>query len=201
MRGEECDYGVVNRVIGNMRNAGIRSDFTEENRDILRAKFLELEAVRTHMGGPFTVVEIGVENNVAGETSTSVFLNYKHDSTFYLGIDILDRKALDNSAKNIYTLQQDSADVDRAMVFLNSKGIRVIDFLFIDGWHSLEQVTLEWSYTQFLHPRGIVGFHDTNHHYGPKKFLEEVIDRSVWKVEEYPFNPDVNFGIAFATRN
>jgi len=52
-----------------------------------------------------------------------------------------------------------------------------IDYLFIDGWHSILQVLVDWEYTRAVKD-GIICFHDTNYHPGPKRFIEKLnLDR------------------------
>ena len=48
------------------------------------------------------------------------------------------------------------------------------DFIFIDGWHSINQVLDDWKFTEFLAEGGIVGFHDTNTHPGPMLFVDNL---------------------------
>jgi hypothetical protein len=50
-----------------------------------------------------------------------------------------------------------------------------------------------------LSKNGIVGFHDTNHHPGPRWLLEN-IDSTVWKLTNFPSDETKDFGIGFAWR-
>ena len=75
-------------------------------------------------------------------------------------------------------------------------GITQFDFIFIDGWHSINAVMTEWEYTRLLSPTGIVGFHDTNYHPGPKEFVD-AINQEKWNVAKVC--PD-DYGISFAWR-
>lgn len=190
---DAIDYGTIVNVIENI-NKTERTDFTQYDRDKLKEYFLKVKDCKA-------ILEIGVENNPQSRTSTSVFLGNKKDSTFYFGVDIDDRAYLRNESKNIHTIQTRSENIDEVMAYLNSKGVTEIDFLFIDGWHSINQVIKEFEYTKWLSPKGIVGFHDINHHPGPKYFLEQVIDRSVWEVVECNGEDYMSdFGIGFAWR-
>lgn len=45
----------------------------------------------------------------------------------------------------------------------------------------------------------VVGFHDTNHHYGPA-WLVHNIDPKEWDVTNYPGEFDSDFGIGFAIK-
>ena len=75
-----------------------------------------------------------------------------------------------------------------------TKGVIKIDFLFIDGWHTINQVKRDWEFTKFLSANGIVGFHDTSCHPGPKRFLE-ALDTEKWNV--IPNTCPADWGIGF----
>ena len=112
------------------------------------------------------IIEIGVHGpgQVYKNTSTSIFLNNKKDDTLYLGIDIDDKSFLNNKEKNIHTLKIDSSRINTIMGYLKDEGIKKIDFLFIDGWHSVNQVLKEIRLINYLSKIGIVGFHDVAFH-------------------------------------
>jgi hypothetical protein len=191
---EADDYGMIAHVADYLHEQE-GTDFSEENRNRLREHFLKLKKCKC-------ILEIGVDNNPdRSRTSTRTILDIKEDKTKYFGIDIMDKSYLDDPAKNIYTLKENSSNVDTVMDFVQSKGNHKIDFLFIDGWHSINQCEREWNgYTPHLSSRGIVGWHDSNHHYGPK-WLTETVDREKWEVAEFPgAEPTRDFGISFAWR-
>ena len=143
-------------------------------------------------GNVQVIVEIGVHRN-GSESSTHVFLNNKLPDAKYIGIDLVDKKFLDNEEKGVYTIQIDSSDVDK---FVERFGEIQIDFLFIDGWHSVNQVYKDWEYTRFLSPHGVVGFHDTSRHPGPQRFIN-ALDPAKWEVQVKCPNDN---GIGFAWR-
>lgn len=128
------------------------------------------------------------------KSSTSIILRSKNDSTKYLGIDIEDKKFLESLKPNIYTLQARSEDFEVVSNKLKEVGIEQIDFLFIDGWHSINQVIDELWYLQFMKPGGVIGFHDVNHHPGPKAILES-LNPDIFEIINYN-TPD--WGIGFA---
>lgn len=145
------------------------------------------------------IIEIGVDCNGTSteRTSTRIFLDNKLDDTIYVGVDIEDKSYLNDESKNIFTLKIDSSDVQSVISFINSKGIEQIDFIFIDGWHSINQVMREWEYTKYLSDYGIVGFHDTSIHPGPHAFLK-ALDRKKWNVVENPCSNNPNdWGVGF----
>ena len=121
------------------------------------------------------VVEIGVNRN--GERSMSrVLIDERPRGSFYLGIDLDDKSYLDNPAENTWTLQTNSHDQDKVRSFIASKGVKNIDLLFIDGWHSVNTCVNDWRYTDLLSPHGIVILHDTNSHPGCVGLFEAVND-------------------------
>jgi hypothetical protein len=144
-----------------------------------------------------SILEIGVCNN-AEDSFTHVMINNKIDSAFYFGVDIKDKTFLDNKEKNVFTIQSDSADIKKIMAFVNSKGVKHFDFIFIDGWHSVNQVLKEWRFTEYLSDFGMVCLHDTNYHPGPRKFVDGL------NPEKYVINKTcvekIDWGITFITR-
>ncbi len=146
------------------------------------------------------ILEIGVDcNGIPTEmTSSNIFIKNKNKDTFYFGVDLNDKSYLNNFDNNVYTIQQDSSDVLSVMNFIKSKGIDKIDFLFIDGWHSINQVMKEWEYTNWISDHGIIGFHDTSIHPGPHLFVK-YLNKSKWEVLENTCSDYRNdWGIGFA---
>lgn len=166
---------------------GARGEFTRENADALIEHFLK---VRENCSA---ILEIGVCRNNQ-ESSTHCFLRNKKPETKYIGIDVEDKSFLNNAYLNVHTIQNTSFDIGSNMQMFSNLGITKFDFIFIDGWHSINAVMTEWEYTQLLTPTGIVGFHDTNYHPGPKEFVD-ALNRDKWNVVK--LCPD-DYGISFA---
>jgi len=152
------------------------------------------------------ILEIGVDRNGRGEghnyvpSSSDVLIENKNKETIYLGIDIDDKSYLDAPENNIYTLRCQSQNFEKVREKLKSLGVEEIDFYFIDGWHSINQVLLEWEYTDLLSPYGIVGFHDTRYHPGPRYFINN-LDTSRWNViPDACVEYDDDWGIGFASK-
>jgi len=148
---------------------------------------------------PQTIVEIGVarlETNKYTDTSTAVFLKHKHPDCTYVGIDISDRSFVRPLAPNVHTLQINSTDMLGVCTGLSYLKVKQIDFLFIDGWHSINNVIREFEYADLLSENGVIGLHDTNLHPGPRLAVEN-INRKKWNVHQYC--PD-DWGITFLTR-
>lgn len=144
------------------------------------------------------ILEIGVDSNCVKTemSSTNVFLNNKNKDTYYFGLDIEDKSYLNDEKNNVFTIKEDASNIDNVMNIIRSRGIEKIDFLFIDGWHSINQVMREWEYTRWLSDFAIVGFHDTAIHPGPYKFLK-ALNRKKWKVIENACNVENDYGIGF----
>lgn len=146
------------------------------------------------------ILDIGIHRQANGARSlTEIFLQNKFDSTIYVGIDVEDRTYLNNPAKNIFTIKADSSDYEANMQLIKSLGIIEFDFIFIDGWHSINQCLKDWEYTNILSDHGIVGFHDTRVHPGPQRFLA-ALDTNKWHVEHNVCNTGSDWGIGFVKK-
>ena len=181
-------------------------EFSPENKKALLTELLKVKS------GVNNIVEIGVarlirkdhdlqtgevirESNIPfTDSSTSIFLRNKKDSTKYLGIDIEDKTHLESYKPNVYTLKAKSEDYEVVSNKMKEAGINEIDFLFIDGWHSINQVIDELWYLQFMKPGGVIGFHDVNHHPGPNKVFN-ALNPDMFEIINYN-TPD--WGIGFA---
>ena len=144
------------------------------------------------------IVEIGVNRNFYELTSTSIFLENKNNDTVYIGVDLDDKSFLNNTERNIFTVRTNSINRNEIYGLMNSLNIKEIDFLFIDGWHSINMVINDWLYTEKLSKNGIVGFHDTNRHPGPF-YVFEAIDENLYYKYKY-FEELEDWGISFAIK-
>lgn len=140
-----------------------------------------------------SILEIGV--NQFGFTKT--WLDNKSKDTTYVGIDVEDRSHLNNPENLVWTIHDTSSNYAENVAKFNSFGITEFDFIYIDGWHSINQVLADWEYTNLLAPGGIVGFHDTNYHPGPKLFIT-ALDRDIWEVED--ISPKTDWGVVFVRK-
>ena len=147
------------------------------------------------------IVEIGVSrvtyNQTYDQTSTSIFLRHKNPETIYLGIDIDDKTFLQGLERNVFTLQSKSEYYERVKAKLDALKITQIDFLFVDGWHSINQVIDELWYVDFMKPGGVIGFHDTNYHPGPSRIIKN-LNPNIFEVRQLCQQQD-DWGIGFAT--
>lgn len=166
-------------------------EFSPANQEVLRQCLLRTPDVRC-------IVEIGVQRNPLPESSTGILLRHKPAGSVYIGVDIEDKSHLADPAGGVYVLKTDSADRARAFALMDELGLRGIDFLFIDGWHSVRQCLADWSYVERLSPRGSVVMHDTNGHPGPFALFEAIDDRLFEKTKHCTEGPD--WGIATVVR-
>lgn len=165
-------------------------EFSACNRKALLDEFL---AVKQQCN---VILEIGVARNGLS-SSTHIFLDNKRPDAYYFGVDVDDKSFIDDKENRIHTFKIDSSMIDDILCNIERiSGQRTIDFLFIDGFHSVNQVLLDWRFTEYL-GSGVVGLHDTNRHPGPSR-LVWAIDRSKWDVREY-CNVD-DHGICFMRR-
>ncbi len=142
------------------------------------------------------IMEIGVNRN--GERSMSrVLMDDRPSGSFYLGVDIEDKSYLNDAAANTWTIQTSSHDQEKVRSFIAGKGIKKIDLLFIDGWHSINTCVNDWQYTDLLSNTGVVILHDTNSHPGCVGLFEAVSD-SLYEKTRYCTEND--FGIAVFKR-
>jgi predicted O-methyltransferase YrrM len=142
-----------------------------------------------------SILEIGIGRN-AEQSFAYVFFNNKRKDTVYVGLDIDDRSFLRDQENNIHTIQNDSSNYQENVdIFKQYFGVEKFDFIFIDGWHSINQVLRDWEYTNLLADGGIVGFHDTSCHPGPHRFVN-ALDTTKWNVIQNCCPND--WGIGFA---
>lgn len=118
------------------------------------------------------IVEIGVRRNPNVQNTTDMFLNTKTDDCIYLGIDIEDRSYIKNMKPNVHFLQTDSGDYDKIINYITTNINRPIDMLFIDGWHSINQVGKEIKLINNVSLGGFIGFHDIAFHPGPNTWMD-----------------------------
>jgi hypothetical protein len=164
-------------------------EVTEANRRAVKERFLK---VRDNCKA---ILEIGVCRNQQ-DSITHIFLENKLDSTIYLGIDLDDKSFLNNPEKNIWTIRGNSSSVTEAKEIFKILGIVEFGFIFIDGWHSINQVLIDWEYTEMLSPNGIVGLHDVSSHPGPALFIK-ALNKDLWEVEENICTKDNGVGFAW----
>jgi len=171
---------------------GVKIEFSDWNRSQLTKYFMQVAS------NAKAILEIGVCRN-DGKSSTWCFLNNKNPDTHYFGVDIEDKSFLDSEKDNVFTLRTSSSNTKEIMSFVKSKGVEKFDFIFIDGWHSINQVLDDWKFTEFLADGGIVGFHDTNCHPGPLLFVDN-LNPEKYNIEKKCTTYIVDYGISFVSK-
>jgi hypothetical protein len=145
------------------------------------------------------IVEIGVwrDPNSQTMTSTQLFLEKKKDTTHYLGIDIQDRPHVRNYKPNCEILVMDSGNTPFISRYIQEKYQKPIDFLFIDGLHTLEQVQKELALIYSVKKGGVIGFHDISVHCGPNMWMQAFDPE---KFEIHKFCDTHDWGIGFLVK-
>jgi len=165
-------------------------EFTSANRNAIKEQFLKVKDTCR------AILEIGISRISNFEnSSTKVFLDNKKSETIYVGLDIDDKTAFQSYTSNVHTLQLNSTAVDSNMELIKTLGVEHFDFIFIDGWHSINGVLNDWEYSRWLSDIGIVGFHDVSCHPGPKAFIN-ALDTTKWDV--IPNATPQDYGVGFA---
>lgn len=144
---------------------------------------------------PKFFLEIGVNRN-GSYSSTQTIFNHIPQGGVYLGVDIDDRSYLNNPSKGIYTIKTSSSNFDLVSKMLKDLNVEFLDFILIDGWHSINQVLDDWEYTSLLSPDGVVAFHDTTAHPGPNAFINS-LNTDKWEVFANCCPDDFGFGYCY----
>ena len=144
-----------------------------------------------------SILEIGV-GNIQSRTFTKLFLDQKLTSTKYFGIDLKNKSELNDNKNNVFTLMADSSNIDEVLSFAKSHEVETFDFIFIDGWPSINQVLNDWRFIDYLSEDGILAIHDTNFHPGPTYLVNNL---NVDRYEVYKkCKDDLDWGITFITK-
>lgn len=183
----DCEHNYMHTVIQN--------EFSQQNGDILVSCIEKLKAKSSFN----TVMEIGVQRS--GElSSTCRLMAVKPQETLYLGVDIKNQ-SIDTVHKphlNAHGLTSDSGDYPYVCENLDRLGMKGLDLLIIDGYHSINQLYKDFRYAERLSAGGMVFFHDTNYHPGPKTLLD-CVDPKVFNISKY-FEGERDWGCAVLER-
>lgn len=167
--------------------------FTDLDRNSLNGTLAQLVA-------PKLIVEIGVDRSESfNKSSTGCILNWKPSTCTYIGIDINNKAYLTDTKNRIYTLQNDSKEHDKLYTKMAELALEQIDLMFVDGWHSVNQVLAEWKYWERMIPEGVMTFHDINYHPGPIAVLEAA-DPTIFDVTYYGRNEPLDWGVGVVKR-
>lgn len=148
---------------------------------------------------PQLIVEIGVDRSESYDvSSTATLLKLKPKDCMYIGIDLEDKSSINSLENNIFTLRCDSANYAELYQLMEWYGKTEIDLMFVDGWHSVNQVVKEWKYWEKMIPNGVMAFHDTNYHPGPVALMD-AIDRDIFSVESFG-RGEADWGVSVVQR-
>jgi hypothetical protein len=178
------DIGFIIELTAKLVDGSI--EFTDANHKALQ------KAMDFCSKPPKTFLEIGIHRNQGRSSTYTIFQNLPSDG-IYLGVDIEDKSFLNIPTKGIYTIQTSSSNYEEVVNKLKFIGVEELDFIFIDGWHSINQVLDDWEYTKILSKGGVVAFHDTTQHLGPYCFINS-LDTSKWDVYTNVCPLDYGFG-------
>jgi hypothetical protein len=171
----------------------VPQEFSAYNRALLKKEILLVGDSLS------TIVEIGVARNRKEWASTNVILENKPEECLYLGIDLRDVSFLESQFSNTHTIQCDSRDKSAVYSKMSSIGLSTIDFLLIDGYHSLNVVLNDWGYAEKLSLNGIVFFHDISAHPGPQVVFE-AINENLFEKNKYGADTHEDWGVGIARR-
>jgi hypothetical protein len=171
-------------------------EFSLMNVDILKNAILELGE------NCQSILEIGckwyIENN-----STNTIEKYKPQTAKHFCVDQNPQNIENLNGENVHALCTFSSNYDGIVSFINEHGKNNIDLLFIDGWHSVNQVLDDFKYIDLLSPNGVVVLHDVAVHPGPVELLK-ALDENVWEISKHTdkdiFGMPNDFGIAVLKR-
>jgi len=154
---------------------------------------------KKHVPADGFFVEIGVWRNPNNKdkVSTQVIFDIKNDNCTYLGIDIEERPHILNKKPNVHFLQTDSAEFNKIKEYIDNNIKKKIDFVFIDGLHSVEQVKKELALVNLVKKGGVIGFHDISVHAGPNMWIE-AFDSNMFDI--YKFRENNDWGIGFIVK-
>jgi hypothetical protein len=203
--GDDADwieYGFINNELTSMQfiheavDQGKRTEFTDENKQAIKIILDDLKSKKEKIN----ILEIGVGRSKE-HSSTEFIVKNKRKDDFYFGVDLNNDQLIpyNNSELNQYTICCNSNETDKILQFCELNGVKYFDFIFIDGWHSINQVLEEWKFTNNLLKGGYVGLHDTNYHPGPYCVFE-AIDEEKYEKTKYCTNTKIDPGIAFAKK-
>ncbi len=182
-------YGHNNELSTKLKDGSV--EFTVRNHIALQNA---INCCKRHGVQPRVFVEIGVCRN-GSQSSTHTIIKNLPENGIYLGVDIEDKSFLDDG-KRIFTIKTSSSNYQKVVNKLTSLGVTLIDFLFIDGWHSINQVLDDWEYVNGLSLHGVVAFHDTTHHPGPYYFINN-LNTEKWVVHPNECPEDYGLGYCY----
>lgn len=170
--------GEKNDSDGRTEPRKISQHFSDNDHAVLKSALLSIKDTCNF------ILEVGIARK-GRKSSTYTLLDNKRDQCIYLGVDLRAGTFLLNYTTNVYTLQTNSSNIEQICDYIKEiSGRMVVDFLHIDGWHSVNQILDDWRFAEFVSDNGVIVLHDTNVHPGPVE-LVKAIDREIFFVEKY----------------
>lgn len=166
----------------------INVHLSECNIDILR-NYIKLPS-------SLHVMEIGVEKE--HPSFLSIFRDNRIVNSKYLGVDIEDKSGHNRPNENILTIKSNSSNFEYVSKYISEHLNNKIDLLFIDGYHSVNQIIDDWKYVKFLSKKGVVILHDTNFHPGPVLLFDTINENIFYKEKKCISKED--WGMSVITR-
>ncbi len=172
------------------RKIKVKQEFSEKNHSVLKYYLRRIKNCNF-------ILEIGVSRN-GDKSSTNTLLKYKKKEAIYLGIDLVDKSFL--KADNCYTLKTNSSNTEEILNEIKKlSGKTEIDFLMIDGFHSVNQILDDWKFSKYVTKNGVIAIHDINHHPGPIELIK-AIDKNLFEIRLYHGSMDQDWGIGVVRR-
>lgn len=190
--------GVINETLTNMdsKHSEIKVEFSDKNKEVLLSTINELKSRNAFN----SVLEIGVYRS-REKSSTRVILDNKPLTTKYFGIDLAENQLAEvrNNQNNVFCLCENSSNTKSIMNFCKLHGVKNLDLILIDGFHSVNQVMDDWKLVEFLNVGGYVLMHDTNYHPGPY-CVYEAINGEMFEKKKFQTEESDDWGISSAKR-
>lgn len=177
-----------NNSDGPIKPRKVLQSFSDNDHVVLKSVLLSIKDTCNF------ILEVGIARR-GKKSSTYTLLDNKKGQCIYLGIDLRPDTFLSNYTTNVYTLQTNSSNIKQICDYIKKiSGRMVIDFLHIDGWHSINQILDDWRFAEFVSDNGVIILHDTNIHPGPVE-LVKAIDKEIFFAEKYFENRKDDWGI------
>jgi hypothetical protein len=146
-------------------------------------------------------MEIGSNRNAnPNYNSTHAILRTKPPECKFFPVDLVQERVMGLSGfPNVFPICANSSDYNHITSVFRANGVDQLDFMHIDGLHSVNQVLDDWKYTELLSDHGVVAMHDTNVHPGPVALIE-ALDPTKWILERHFTGRTDDWGISVIRR-
>jgi len=111
-------------------------EFSSENHRALQTAIDDCNPSPKHF------LEIGVHRNGQQSSTHTILRNVPAGGIYHLGVDLEDKSFLDDPLRSIHTIQTSSSNFEVVVSKLKILEVETLDFIFIDGWHSINRTAL-----------------------------------------------------------